>query len=75
MSNNPAAFGPVEDSEHVITATDVPRGMTPASWDSTFAPDIAGIWKTVDDHGGAVDIATHHVTEGFEDGPGRWEQT
>lgn len=74
MADNPAAHGPVKDSEHVIAATDVPRGMTPASWDATFAPDIAGTWETVDNHSGPADL-TGHTTGMFEDGPDRWQQT
>jgi hypothetical protein len=62
------------DSPHVMAATNVRRGMTPGTWDSTDAPDIAGIWESVDNHAGRTD-ASMHVTSGFDEGPGYWQQT
>jgi len=62
------------DSEHVMAATNVRRGMTPASWDSTHAPGIAGKWMAVDVDSGPADL-DGNATGTFEDGPGRWQQT
>lgn len=75
MAGNPAAYGPLpEDSPHVVAATHVRRGMTPATWDATDAPDIAGTWLSVDACSGPAD-REGNVTGDFESGPDRWQQT
>ena len=74
MAEDIAANGPVEDSPHVVAATNVRRGMTPAVWDATDAPDIAGKWLPVDSCSGPADLNLN-ATGAFEDGPGRWQQT
>jgi hypothetical protein len=48
--------------------------MTPAVWDATDAPDIAGVWKAVNEESGPAD-REGNVTGRFENGPGKWEQT
>lgn len=75
MSSNVAATGPVEDSPHVLAATNVDRGDTPAVWDAVGQPSVTGRWKGVDSESGPADIATGLVNGSFEAGPGRWEQT
>lgn len=62
------------DSPHVLAATNVRRGMTPATWDSTGAPGIAGKWETVTDGSGPAD-REGNATGDFPDGPGGWQQT
>lgn len=62
------------DSPHVMAATNVRRGMTPATWDATDAPSIAGKWASVDVDSGPAG-RDGDVTGDFESGPGRWEQT
>jgi hypothetical protein len=62
------------DSPHVMAATNVRRGMTPAQWDSTDARGIAGVWMTVDGGSGPMDLAGN-ATGRFEEGPGLWQQT
>lgn len=75
MSSNVAADGPVKDSPHVMAATNVDRGDTPAVWDAVDRPSVTGRWQGVDDESGPADIATGQVTGSFETGPGRWQQT
>lgn len=73
MAENPAAYGPLpEDSPHVMAATHVRRGMTPAVWEDAQGDGYAGVWEAVD-FGGAADREGNSAT-GFEDGPGRWKQ-
>jgi hypothetical protein len=77
MSVNKAGVNPnttIADSPHVVAATNVRRGMTPAVWDATDAPDIAGKWMNVDEASGLADCSGN-VTGDFEDGPGNWQQT
>jgi hypothetical protein len=76
VADNPAANQDLDvpDSPHVMSATHVRRGMTPAVWDATDAPDIAGVWKAVNEESGPAD-REGNVTGRFEDGPGKWEQT
>ena len=74
MAENIAVNGPVPDSPHVLAATNVRRGMTPASWDATDAPGIAGVWLAVDMCSGPAD-REGNATGRFENGPGRWQQT
>jgi len=62
------------DSPHVVAATNVRRGMTPATWDATGAPGIAGVWAPVDVHSGPAGLQGD-ATGSFEDGPSRWQQT
>ena len=74
MSGNPAAAGPVPDSPHVIAATNVRRGATPAVWNAVGSPGGTAPWTGVDDESGPAD-RTGNVTGDFETGPGRWQQT
>ena len=74
MASNKAINTVLPDSPHVIAATNVRRGMTPAAWDSTDAPDIAGVWLTVDTGSGPAD-RSGNVTGDFDSGPGLWQQT
>lgn len=76
MADNPAADESVHlpDSPHVLAATNVRRGMTPASWDATDAPHIAGVWMAVDTDSGPAD-REGNATGRFEAGPGKWKQT
>lgn len=74
MSGNPAAYGAVPDSPHVISATGVRRGDTPAVWDAVGEPGSTGPWKGVDDESGPADLSGK-AAGGFESGPGRWQQT
>lgn len=62
------------DSLHVMAATNVRRGMTPASWDATGAPGIAGKWLAVDAGSGPAD-RSGNATGDFESGSGYWQQT
>lgn len=73
MAENPAAHGTVPDSPHVLASTNVRRGMTPAAWDSTKAPGIAGVWMDVAVGSGPAD-RDGNVTGDFGSS-GRWEQT
>lgn len=73
MAENPAAFGPLpEDSPHVMAATHVRRGMTPAIWQDAQEDGFAGVWEPTDP-GGPTDREGQSTT-GFESGPGRWKQ-
>lgn len=74
MSGNPAAGGPVQTSPHVMSATGVDRGDTPAVWDAVGKPSRTGLWKGVDMESGPAD-REGNVTGDFENGPGRWLQT
>jgi hypothetical protein len=64
----------VVTSPHVMAATGIDRGMTPAVWNAVAQPSVTGLWKGVDMESGPADIATGHVTGCFESA-GRWEQT
>lgn len=57
---------------HVVTSSgpDSPQ----RDWDSTSAPPVVEGWKAVDTGSGPADLSGH-ATGGFEDGPGRWQQT
>ena len=74
MSFSPAGNGTPINSPHVMTATGVDRGDTPAVWNAVGAPTVTGRWEGVDDESGPAG-RTGKVTESFETGPGRWEQT
>jgi hypothetical protein len=69
---NPAADGPITDSPHVVAATNVRRGMTPAVWEDAQGDDYAGVWTAIDP-GGPAD-RSGNAAEGFDSGPGRWMQ-
>ena len=74
MAGNPAAYGTLaEDSPHVVAATNVRRGSTPAVWKDGQADGYAGQWNAVVPGGpaGRDDGAADGT---FEDGPGRWVQ-
>lgn len=62
------------NSPHVMAATGVDRGDTPAIWNAIDAPTRTGRWEGVDQESGAAD-PSGHVTEPFGNGPGGWEQT
>lgn len=74
MATNPATEGTVPDSPHVMAATNVQRGDTPAVWNAVGSPGNTGAWEGVDDESGPADW-TGNTTGGFETGPGRWQQT
>lgn len=74
MAKNAAAGGTVPDSPHVLAATNVDRGDTPAVWDAVGRPSVTGAWAGVDDNSGPADLSGC-VTGPFDSGPGRWEQT
>jgi hypothetical protein len=61
-------------SPHVMAATGVDRGDTPAVWNAVDQPSVTGRWDGVDAESGPADL-TGHATGCFETGPGRWEQT
>ena len=61
------------DSEHVMAATNVRRGATPAVWKDGQPPGYAGQWDSVDP-GGPADFSTGEIDGEFENGPARWEQ-
>jgi hypothetical protein len=63
------------DSPHVLDATNVRRGMTPASWDATDAAGIAGKWLTVDAESGPADHSGNVTGEFPSDGTSAWKQT
>lgn len=74
MAANPAVNSmPVQDSPHVLAATHVRRGMTPAVWADDPAPGYAGVWDIVNP-GGPADRDSGLVTGSFDSGPGRWKQ-
>lgn len=62
------------NSEHVMTATGVDRGATPAVWNAVGQPARTGPWAGVDHESGPAD-RDGHATGCFETGSGRWEQT
>lgn len=62
------------NSEHVLAATGVDRGATPAMWNAIGHPSRSGPWRGVDHESGPADL-TGHATGCFETGPNRWEQT
>ncbi len=74
MSFNQAVNGTIPDSPHILAATNVRRGMTPAVWDATNAPHIAGVWMAVTDGSGPANCDGQMAGE-FENGPSRWEPT
>jgi hypothetical protein len=61
-------------SPHVLAATGVDRGETPAVWNAVGAPTVATRWTGVDNESGPADL-TGHAVGCFETGPARWEQT
>jgi hypothetical protein len=63
------------DSLHVMAATNVRRGMTPATWDATDAAGIAGKWLTVDAESGPADCSGNVTGKFLNDGTGAWKQT
>ena len=74
MAGNPAAGGPLpQDSEHVMAATNVRRGATPAVWKDGQADGYAGRWDAVQP-GGPADRDDGEINGEFDDGPGRWIQ-
>ena len=62
------------NSPHVMAATGVDRGSTPAVWNAVSNPTRVGLWEGVDSQSGPADL-TGHATKCFETGPSRWEQT
>jgi hypothetical protein len=70
MAGNPSPI----NSPHVMTATGVDRGDTPAVWNAVGKPTVTGPWDGVDDESGPADLEGH-VTGPFDSGPSRWQQT
>lgn len=73
MAKNLAADGTIPDSPHVMAATNVDRGSTPAVWNAVGTPTRTGAWEGVDGESGPAD-RTGHATGAFDD-YGRWLQT
>lgn len=73
MAGNKALSGPVPESPHVVTASPAVGGPPQQDWDSTSEATMEG-WKSLANGSGPADL-TGQVTGGFEDGPGRWQQT
>jgi hypothetical protein len=63
-----------DNSEHVLTATGVDRGATPAMWNAVGMPTRTGPWHGVDHESGPADRDGHAITC-FDTGPSRWQQT
>lgn len=66
--------GLTEDSEHVMAATNVDRGDTPAQWNAVDPPTRIGMWKGVDQSSGHTDEHINVISP-FDSGPNRWLQT
>ncbi len=59
---------PAHDSEHVLAATNVRRGATPAVWKDGQSPGYAGQWDSVDP-GGPGDFRTGEIIGDFHAHP------
>lgn len=55
-----------------MAATHVRRGMTPGVWEDAKNDGYAGVWEAVTP-GGPAD-RSGETADGFDDGPGRWQQ-
>lgn len=73
MAENVAARGPVHDSPHVMAATNVDRGDTPAQWNAVDSPSVTGAWKDINQGSGPADREGN--TTGDFESSGRWKQT
>lgn len=62
------------NSPHVMTATGVDRGATPAVWNAVGKPAATGPWRGVDNESGPAGLDGHAV-RCFDTGPSRWQQT
>jgi hypothetical protein len=62
------------NSPHVLSATGVDRGDTPAVWNAVGQPSVVGRWAGVDHESGPAD-RTGHAVGCFDSGPGPWAQT
>ena len=64
---------PAHDSEHVMAATNVRRGDTPAVWKDGQADGYAGKWDAVNP-GGPADFGIGEIDGHFHRGGDPWIQ-